>query len=1030
VIFERFFDESGGMQMVVHAPFGSRITQAWGLAMRKRFCRSFDFELQATADDNGFILSLGPQHSFPLESMFAMLNADNVRGCVEQAVLYIPMFQIRWRWNTNRALLVPRRDKGRKIPPNLQRFRADDLLTSVFPLLTGCQENVVGELTVPDHVLVQQTMHDCLTEALDIEGLEGVLAGLEAGQLEFIARDTREPSPFSCQLLNSNPYSFLDGGELAERRSRAVSTRRSLSVESVNDLGRLDPLAIDQVVRDATPWIRNADELHDVLLTRVVVPVAELTEVSRLSEELMSQKRATRLLVEDSADSRDDGSAGSVTFEVLVAAERLPAALAMFPDATLTPLIKVPRGVRTEWNSVDACIAAVRGLMEISGPLTAGEVSQRTGMTRRQACGSLEALEGEGFVLRGKFCQSRTGTEESAGPGLRERHEPDMSVRMSAIRSGQEKFSTDQTGCQVGNLSAAASTVEWCHRRLLARIHRLTMDGLRRQIQPVTPDVYMQFLTGHHGLTGSHRRAGSDGLFEVISLLQGLDLPASTWEEWILPGRVRGYRPEWLDELCLTGEVGWNRLFPPRRAKESPALLSKIVPVSIFLRSDVDWLTELRETSLWEAAGPVEPPSNRTFTADPDMAELTRTTAEGLSQTETGRGCGLSSAAQRIRMALSSDGALFASDLMSQCGLARGELNQALGELIALGLVTADGFGGLRDLAGGRRKQRSGVVLKPGLVRQRHSTGGTGRWSLSFPGRVSAADQNGRQEAAPTILPRDAAPPSDATCDGSGRDLVPQDDPVEQWAWQLLRRWGVVFRDLLQRESGAPRWWQLLQVYRRLEARGEIRGGRFISGVAGEQFGLGETVRKLRQIRDAASRPSTRTRRLRHGFLDAMRSGESGSVISAIVPAGEDADELSREERAHVVALPGGVVEDGPPSERESGRELLVLSAADPLNLIGIVTDHARVPCAAHNRIVLLGGCPVAAVQNGETVMLAELPVARQDELQRLLARDSGSTSAVSEGLPDGSCEDTGGTGSERFDTSPAGRKRIRPVIS
>jgi len=1031
VIFERFFDESGGMQMVVHAPFGSRITQAWGLAMRKRFCRSFDFELQATADDNGFILSLGPQHSFPLESMFGMLNPENVRACVEQAVLYIPMFQIRWRWNTNRALLVPRRDKGKKIPPNLQRFRADDLLTSVFPLLTGCQENVVGELTVPDHVLVQQTMHDCLTEALDIEGLEGVLAGLQTGQLELIARDTREPSPFSYQLLNSNPYSFLDGGELAERRARAVSTRRSLSVESVTELGRLDPLAIDQVVRDATPLIRNADELHDVLLTRVVLPVGELTDENLLAQELFSQKRATRLRVENSDDSRDDGSAGGVAFEALVAAERLPAALAMFPDAVLNPPITAPAGVRTEWNSVDAGLAAVRGLMEISGPLTAVEVSRRTGMTSRQASGSLEALEGEGFVLRGKFSEGRRGVEQSTSPGPRDQSESGKPVRTSEARSGQEGSSIDRIEHPDGKSPGAVetvrdSTVEWCHRRLLARIHRLTMDGLRRQIQPVTPEVFMKFLAEHHGLIDSHRRAGPDGLFEVISLLQGLDLPASSWEEWILPGRVQGYRPEWLDELCLTGEVGWNRLFPPRRAKDSPAMLSKNVPVSLFLRTDVDWLTAWKEASTQGVPTSREPLTNRTANLNSDLVDSAGTTSGELAQTEAGPGNAISPAAQRIRVALSAGGALFAADLMSQCGLARGELNQALGELIALGLVTADGFGGLRDLAGGRRKQRSGVVLQPGLVRQRHSTGGTGRWSLSFTGRVSEIDQNVVRQEVHTPLPGDELPRSDSESDRSRPDSVPLDDPVEQWAWQLLRRWGVVFRDLLQRESGAPRWWELLQVYRRLEARGEIRGGRFISGVAGEQFGLGETVRKLRQIRDASTRPKTKTRALRHAFLDAMRSGDSGTEI---VP--EDAGiDVSRRQKTDVVALPGGVVEKKSLSDRKPTPELLVLSAADPLNLIGIVTEHARVPCAAHNRIVLLDGCPVAAVQNGETVMLVELPVTRQDELQRLLARDSRSISSVSGGAGDDSSADTDGGRSEPPDAPPELRKWIRPVIS
>ena len=930
VIFERFFDETGGMQMVVHAPFGSRITHAWGLAMRKRFCRSFDFELQATADDNGFILSLGPQHSFPLESMFPMLDPNNVRGCVEQALLYIPMFQIRWRWNANRALLVPRRDKGKKVPPNLQRFRADDLLTSVFPLLTGCQENVVGELELPDHVLVQQTMHDCLTEALDIKGLEEVLGRLDQGEMEFIARDTRDPSPFSYQLLNSNPYSFLDGGEIAERRARAVSTRRSLSVESVNDLGRLDPLAIEQVMGEASPLIRNADELHDVLLTRIVVPIEELDEYEPLFEELALANRAARLTV-----------TGDASFEAVVAAERLPAALAMFPDATLSPVIEAPDGVRTDWNNVDARIATIRGLMEVSGPQTAEEVARRTGMTDRQAFVSLEALEGEGIVLRGKFRESRNGE------------------------------SLDRT--------------EWCHRRLLARIHRLTMDGLRRQIQPVTADVFLRFLTEHHGLARNSQRAGSDGLFEVISILQGIDLAASSWEASILPSRVRGYKPEWLDELCLTGEVGWGRLFPPKKDREAPASLSKVVPVSIFLRGDAEWLTALAAPS--PGLRPPPPPQE----------------GEGTEYGDEEESRPVSEAALRVSASLADRGAMFATDLMAECGLARGELNQALGELIALGVVTADGFGGLRDLSGGRKAARSGAVLKPGLVRQRHSAGGTGRWTLTGLGTAVS-------RSSPTAVEEES-----------------DSDFVEQWAWQLLRRWGVVFRDLLIRESGAPRWWELLQVYRRLEARGEIRGGRFITGVAGEQFGLGETVRKLRQLRDEAARPVTKTRSLRHSFLETMRSSDSSmSDPSNEQPASPGASVLERTQQR-----------DTTPESLMRKPELLLLSAADPLNLVGIITDHDRVPSLAHNRIVLLDGKPVAAVQNGELKILGDVPQAQLRELQRLLGSevtlDKATVKVVSQ-KPGNDPVTLGDNDDEHPDEEVTeksrGRRRFRPVIS
>lgn len=859
VIFERFFDESGGMQMVVHAPFGSRVTQAWGLSMRKRFCVSFDFELQATADDDGFILSLGPQHSFPLESMFPMLTSENAQRLLEQAILYIPMFQIRWRWNANRALLVPRRDKGKRIPPALQRFRADDLLTSVFPLLTGCQENVVGELKMPEHILLRQTMDDCLREALDIDGLVDVLRQVEAGQIEFVARDTREPSPFSYELLNSNPYAFLDGGELPERRARAVSTRRSLTVDSVKDLGRLDPLAIDQVSSEAVPVVRNADELHDVLLTRIVVPDDEMDDWRGWLEELVAQHRATSLK-----------ATGDRT--VWAAAERVPAALAMFPNSKPDPEIAVPDGVRLDWNDIDARVSAMRGLLETSGPLTHEEAARRTGTKPNQAFAALEALEGEGVVLRGKF-------RESAGD------------------SRQTSSDTAQ--------SDSAQQIEWCHRRLLSRIHRLTMQGLRQQIQPVSPEVFLQFLTHHHGLTERTRRAGVNGLFEAISLLQGIDLAAVCWERDILPARVNGYRATWLDELCLSGEIAWGRLFPPKREADSPALLTRVVPVSLFLRGDVDWLTSA-------------------------------TTVEDEES--------ISDVAREIIGTMKLQGAVFATDLQQQLGISNGDLNDSLGELVSRGRIAADGFGGLRSLLKSRRTTQP-VTRRSGLARTRNAAGTTGRWSIWQ--REGIAEKS-----------------------SEGADSEPSrvdDDPVEQWAWQLLRRWGVVFRDLLERESGAPRWWELLQVYRRLEARGEIRGGRFITGVAGEQFALGDTVKRLRQLRDASPDPGNRAIARTAGIRNSFLNAESTSIG----PDGHD--DFRQPEPVDTT------------QNRSSADELVIISATDPLNLVGIITKHSRIAATSHNRVALLNGRPVAATVNGEVTFLDSVRATQRERLARRL---------------------------------------------
>ena len=812
VIFERFFDESGGMQLVVHAPFGGRINRAWGLAMRKRFCRSFDFELQASADDDGFILSLGPQHSFPIESLFSMLTPDNARTLLEQALLAVPMFHLRWRWNITRALIVQRQRNGKKVPPALQRFRSEDLLTAVFPKLTGCQENITGDHEIPDHPLVQQTVEDCLHEALDIDGLRNVLQQVEGGDTQFIARDTREPSPFAYELLNSNPYAFLDGGEIQERRARAVATRRSLTIESVRDLARLDPHAIAQVVDEAQPIVRSADELHDLLIGRL------LLQITGESHPCQARTDEWRAFFEE---LKRDGRATEVSFgkrrRSWVATERWPAVRALFPEAVSSPPVQWPVAADDGWTQIPARVAAVRGLLEYSGPISASEVSDEIGITGNQASAALEALEGEGIVLRGHF---RTDPDQSpddaGGPG-----------------DGQ--------------------STEWCHRRLLARIHRLTISGLRREIEPVDIATFYRFLHRHHGLHPANRHTGTNGLFEVISRLQGLDIPAVCWERDILPARLDEYRPTWLDELCLTGEVGWGRLYPKPRDPERSrpmASVTRNAPVSLFLREDAGWLSV---------------PSH-------------------LNPEEQ-----LSTAAQSVLELLNRKGAMFAADLLAECRLMPTQIDDALGELVSRGLLTADGFAGLRslvrigDAASSTRQKRR---RSPKVVRRRRSVGSTGRWSLRECDMAAREDESAQDESAQKE---------------SRRDIV------EQWAWQLLRRWGVVFRDLLRREQGAPKWYELLQVYRRLEARGEIRGGRFVKNVGGEQFALGETVAELRRLRDA--------------------------------PA-EDV--------------------------------VTVISAADPLNLVGIVSSGSRVPATSQNRIACLDGRPLAAVVGGEVRQLAD----------------------------------------------------------
>jgi ATP-dependent Lhr-like helicase len=758
VVFERFFDESGGMQLVVHAPFGGRINRAWGLAMRKRFCRSFDFELQATADDDGFILSLGPQHSFPIDSLFSMLRTDNAYKLLEQAVIYVPLFQVRWRWNATRSLFVERQRNGQKVPPALQRFRSDDALTAVFPKLTGCQEEHTGDHEIPDHPLVQQTMHDCLYEAVDLEGLMKVLEKVERGEITFIARDTREPSPFSYELLNANPYAFLDGGEVQERRARAVATRRTLNPEELRDLGKLDPQAIEQVVGESQPLIRNADELHDILLSRFAV-IAE-SQWRPFMDILHHDGRATAVV-------RPDG----VT--VWVAAERWPAIQALWPDVQPETPIEAPPGVRRDWNDVDVRMAMIRGFIESSGPLTAIEISELLGITESQAYSSLEAIEADGTVIRGRY---RNRADFEVEPESQEFEAETTSAPPVMSDDGRPRISADRN-------------IEWIHRALLTRIHRLTIAGLRKEVQPVDQATFQRFLFRHQGVIAGSRRAGTNGLFEVIGQLQGVDIPTICWERDVLPLRIEGYRREWLDELCLTGEIGWGRLYPPPRDPERGrpmASITRVAPVSLFLREDLPWLLE--------------------------TAAVTRLED-------------LSTPAQEVVELLRTQGALFSTDILTQTRMLPTQLDDVLGELTARGFLSADGFAGLRNLVRETSTSDGAETASPKasrLIRRRRSKQGIGRWSLWRAG--------------------DEGPPA------------PKQETIEHWAWQLLRRWGVVFRDLLDRESGAPRWFELVRVYRRLEARGEIRGGRFIKGVAGEQFASSETVVALRQLREQPAR--------------------------------------------------------------------------------------------------------------------------------------------------------------------------------
>jgi ATP-dependent Lhr-like helicase len=756
LVMERFFDESGGMQLVIHSPFGIRVNRAWGLALRKRFCRSFNFELQAAASDDAIVMSLGTIHSFPLEEVFRYLNSKTVRELLIQALLDAPMFGIRWRWNATRALALPRQRGGRKIPAPLQRMESENLLSAVFPDQLACLENIVGDRQIPEHPLVQQTIEDCLTEAMDIDGLIEVLRKIENGEVECFARDLPEPSPLAHEILDARPYAFLDDAPLEERRTQAVYTRRTRDSGRNGELGILDAAAIEKVAVEAWPQPMNADEVHEAFLLAGVMTEEELNRLNELNgaeaakikewiNELVAQKRAGRFM-------------GPRTF--WIAAERLPMLLAIYPEARIEPHLNPPEAeLKRNWERGEGIRELLRGRMEISGPITAQALAEFFQLRQSEIDAGLIALEAEGFVLRGKF-----------NPG--------------------------------------ANAMEWCNRRILARIHRFTINRLRAEIQPVTVAEFQRFLAAWQRVDEEHRAEGPEGVKAVLDLLDGYDLPAAAWEPQVLALRVKEYDPHWLDQLCFTGRVGWGRLSPRQNQNGRPSSPVRSSPVSVFERENLeDWL-ELSGTPSAENS--------------PDTAAVWET--------------------------LSRKGALFFGELLKETGLLPSRVEQALGELSAQGWVTSDSFEGLRALLMPQDKR---VSFTDAERRRRHKTVTSvefaGRWSL-LRKKVSGGQgevRPGAQNEAQSLLT--SAPTGVAESDAINRERA-----LETFTQVLLRRYGVVFRRLLERESLRVSWFELGRVYRRMEARGEIRGGYFVGGVSGEQFALPEAIGLLRSIRKSA----------------------------------------------------------------------------------------------------------------------------------------------------------------------------------
>jgi ATP-dependent Lhr-like helicase len=822
LVMERFFDESGGMQLVIHTPFGSRINRAWGLALRKRFCRTFNFELQAAATEDAIVLSLSTSHSFVLEDVWRYLRSGNAEHVLIQALLDAPLFNVRWRWNATTSLGLPRYVGGRKVAPQLQRMKSDDLLAAVFPDQAACLENVVGERELPDHPLVKQTVADCLHEAMDSHGWLALLRRIEQGQIKLIARDLPAPSPLAMEILNARPYAFLDDAPIEERRTQAVMGRRWSDPAAGDDLGALDADAIASVSEEAWPRARNADEMHEALMTLACVTQAEARLQEGWPEWLAALAHGGRATLLQLADRSGDNS-GDSTHALWVPIERLTCLQAVYPGASCTPVLKVPKDGRIAWERDDAIVEIVRARLSGFGPQSVSAIAQPLGLRDTAVAAALARLEVEGYVMRGLFT-----------PGVPE-----------------------------------TASEEWCERHLLARIHRYTIKRLRREIEPVEPRDFMRFLFDWQHLSADSQLQGADSLPQIIAQLEGFEVAAGAWENDVLPARLVDYSASWLDDLCCAGKIVWTRIARPVRAGGGPVRSTGIV------------LLPRRNLSLWNALPHLIEPSE------------------------------ISARAKRVHEALLRHGAMFFDELLIEARLLQTELENALGELVANGLVNADSFAGLRALllpaakrATHARRRRQGRANPPSMEE-------TGRWAAV---RRIGANVDAEQEAKLDTKPEAAPSPK-----------KPRTDPqvLEHIARVLLRRYGVVFWRLLEREAGwLPAWRELLPVFHRLEARGDIRGGRFVGGLAGEQFSLPEAIPLLREVR---------------------RRSADGSLVC--------------------------------------------ISGVDPLNLVGTLLPGDKVPALAGNRIAFLDGMPVAAMIGGKSQTLIDVTAADRERVRCALLR-------------------------------------------
>ena len=827
LVVERFFDGLGGTQIVIHSPWGIRLNRGFGLALRKRLCQSFDFEIQASAIDDAILLALNSRHSFPLEHILEMVNSQNVREVLEQALLDAPMFEVRFRHVATRALSIMRSGRGSKVPAWIQRLRSQELITALFPQRNACLDNRPPAVILPDHFIVNETMRECLEETADISRLEALLRGLNDGSIRPVMVDSIAPSVFAHRVLLAWDYSFLDDGERANRRSRTVTMNRAMAEDvfrSENLAELLSAEAVEQVTQEirgraTSTQARNCDELYELIRTHGWISCDEIKERTAADGAAML------------AALESDGRVCRVRLghhdspEVAIATEDLALFSTVYPDSLPPP--GWDEGAEVDrFTSSDERSGHSSGVQEIvrralvtSGPTLAVDLAQRLRLPADDILPALMALEAGGSIFRGHF---------------------------TTVRSGNG-----------GSSEAQAAGVQWCDRHVLERIHRQTLNLLRSAVEPCNDAEFVAFRLKWNRIGDAHQGAGVDGVRRTLEQMSGLAFAPDLWERVILPARVADYRAEHLDLLCMSGEFAW-------------------VAAPFHDESDVNREFPATVAFLPRRARCYWPPSE--MPAD--------------------------SRAQMVAEVLSHFGAQHLDQIAERANLSERDTLTALWRLAAAGMVSNDSFAPLRLLAvepdaarliSNRPSQRE-PSRRDAALRARLQSSLSGRWSIVA-------------QLKPGATPAKVA----ETHDAHGPDIA------REIALILLRRHGILAREMMALEQFEISWQQILFALRRLEYAGIIRRGWFVRALSGEQYAMPEALEMLRSDRQT------------------KETGQP-TVISAVDPANPFGVLLPG---CGVAREPGNllVVQHGRVIVSLAGRALTSPATLDQTAFIGAITE-------------------------------------------------------------------------------------------